>query len=518
MKARDTEFEADRRQPVALSDLTFLSTRQCAATTRQGDMQATIDQSSRMVAQRRLLKSLSGGAPEPANRDLDGGESRTQVERPPVERMNVTPGSGEPNAGLKHSSGAGTNVTCIPSLLNDGIEALSSLNMSDARTHRDSDKPVQLNARASAPGSDDHLGMMASASSSQWAGVERNDIEADRLSQRQFGSSSVVQRLINVPFATRDNKLEQFANEHATGLADPPVILGPTRAQVGIDESIAIIAHGNGASICGVDGAAGFLPHELAAYLQEMLPVSYSGVITIWACQSARPYGNMKQPVADREVINESYITVLDAWLRSKQELDFNGTIRGSIGFVTLDRKFNVASIFEDEHDLLFGKHLKYPEGFIRAGERAPDGFYPTADGQDASEEDGESEYDEDEADGMDFSDDEEIVESAEEASEEDVSSSNDSERDSLADSMSDVEDVKIPEVLSVHWLNLVSDLGARQAGTRPEYFQGTFVIDRTEGRDGNWVKVRVIGADNSTFRGLEGWSKLSWLVKAMIQ
>lgn len=50
------------------------------------------------------------------------------------------------------------NETGMPNQLKAGIEALSGMDMSDVRVHRNSDKPAQLNALAYAQGNDIHLG------------------------------------------------------------------------------------------------------------------------------------------------------------------------------------------------------------------------------------------------------------------------------------------------------------------------------------------------------------------------
>jgi hypothetical protein len=85
---------------------------------RQQRLSATIDGSPRMTAQRRRLQHSSDA---------------------PLQRQ--------------PASGNG-----LPDKLKAGIEAMSGLDMSDVRVHRNSDKPAQLNALAYAQGSEIHLG------------------------------------------------------------------------------------------------------------------------------------------------------------------------------------------------------------------------------------------------------------------------------------------------------------------------------------------------------------------------
>ncbi|WP_343602821.1 DUF4157 domain-containing protein [Roseateles sp.] len=91
------------------------------ATARHALTQAAIDQSPRMLAQRRAIESITGVALRPA------GAQQGNRNGPPGQ--------------LKAS-----------------LESLSGMDMSAVRVHRNSDKPAQLNALAYAQGNEIHLG------------------------------------------------------------------------------------------------------------------------------------------------------------------------------------------------------------------------------------------------------------------------------------------------------------------------------------------------------------------------
>jgi len=99
-----------------------------------------VNHSPRMMAQRQLLGAAFGSAlQQPVQRGagLDDEEPAVQAKQEvPVE----------------------ANLTGMPSQLKSGVEALSGMDMSDVRVHRNSDKPAQLNALAYAQGNEIHLG------------------------------------------------------------------------------------------------------------------------------------------------------------------------------------------------------------------------------------------------------------------------------------------------------------------------------------------------------------------------
>jgi hypothetical protein len=74
----------------------------------------------------------------------------------PVQRMSEDDDEREAAVQRKEDAGA-RNETGMPDGLKAGIEALSGLDMSAVRVHRNSDKPAQLSAHAYAQGTDIHL-------------------------------------------------------------------------------------------------------------------------------------------------------------------------------------------------------------------------------------------------------------------------------------------------------------------------------------------------------------------------
>ncbi|RUL68508.1 DUF4157 domain-containing protein [Dyella choica] len=99
-----------------------------------------------MLAQRRALQSTFGSAFQ-LKADAPEKHESMQARAAPVAQQApaVDPG-------------AMANETGMPHQLKAGIEALSGMDMSDVRVHRNSDKPSQLNALAYAQGNNIHLG------------------------------------------------------------------------------------------------------------------------------------------------------------------------------------------------------------------------------------------------------------------------------------------------------------------------------------------------------------------------
>lgn len=103
--------------------------------------------SPRMTAQRHAIREAFGPAAAPAQ--LQGDAEQQLLGEVPA------------TAAAAQRAEAGEdvpNLTGMPSRLKSGIEALSGMDMSDVRVHRNSDKPAQLNALAYAQGNDIHLG------------------------------------------------------------------------------------------------------------------------------------------------------------------------------------------------------------------------------------------------------------------------------------------------------------------------------------------------------------------------
>jgi hypothetical protein len=130
-----------------------------AAATQHGALQAGVDQSSRMLAQRRVIEAAFGSA---IQRHADGlkDEEPLQARMAPVARRTEweedyrLPVQGR----FADDVEARPNLTGMPSQLRAGIESLSGMDMSDVRVHRNSGNPAQLNALAYAQGKDIHLG------------------------------------------------------------------------------------------------------------------------------------------------------------------------------------------------------------------------------------------------------------------------------------------------------------------------------------------------------------------------
>lgn len=135
MQAYDTRQEpAQRNSPAADRHAgVAAASRLGRAAARGGGLQAAVGRSPSMLAQRRALDTLFGNAVQRRAGELDD-ETTMQMRAEPA------------------------NQTGMPDSLKSGIEALSGMDMSDVRVHRNSGKPAQLNALAYAQGQDIHLG------------------------------------------------------------------------------------------------------------------------------------------------------------------------------------------------------------------------------------------------------------------------------------------------------------------------------------------------------------------------
>ena len=114
---------------------------------RLADLQDAISQSPRMRAQRRILQSYPGVQVPPALHQHDAGA--LPLQRREVS-MTASPSGPEP-------APRAVNRTGMSDQLKAGVEALSGMDLSSVRVHRDSPKPAQLNAAAYAQGNDIHL-------------------------------------------------------------------------------------------------------------------------------------------------------------------------------------------------------------------------------------------------------------------------------------------------------------------------------------------------------------------------
>ena len=84
-------------------------------------------------------------------------EGGLEDEMPAQGRFITAQAKGDPVAQARDEAPA-PNRTGMPDALKGGIEALSGMDMSDVRVHRNSSQPAQLNALAYAQGNDVHLG------------------------------------------------------------------------------------------------------------------------------------------------------------------------------------------------------------------------------------------------------------------------------------------------------------------------------------------------------------------------
>ena len=107
-------------------------------------LQATVDRSPRMRAQRRTCGAAFGGA---IQCETDGLKDEGALFQ----------GRFDLSAAAPSAAIAQINETGMPTQLKAGIESLSGMDMSDVRVHRNSDKPAQLNALAYAQGNQIHL-------------------------------------------------------------------------------------------------------------------------------------------------------------------------------------------------------------------------------------------------------------------------------------------------------------------------------------------------------------------------
>ena len=140
--------ERNRQVPVRVSH--------GAAATRHGALQAGVDQSPRMLAQRQVIEAAFGSAIQRQPDHLD--EELPLQAHTNAAHTQLSSVQDEPTSVRAEAVEAPLNLTGMPSQLKAGIESLSGMDMSDVRVHRNSGKPAQLNALAYAQGNDIHLG------------------------------------------------------------------------------------------------------------------------------------------------------------------------------------------------------------------------------------------------------------------------------------------------------------------------------------------------------------------------
>jgi hypothetical protein len=201
MKSRGNGADVSQRQPAVQRKYEPVRAPPGLATARHSVLQAAIDQSPRMMAQRRALQEAFGVAfqrqtggleyetskqariASVAQRkqaaDEDGlfsqgrfapagastVELQTQAEvageasELPLQALVAeSSGSSPPFAASPADNAAPVNETGMPDQLKAGIESLSGMDLSDVRIHRNSNRPAALNALAYAQGNHIHLG------------------------------------------------------------------------------------------------------------------------------------------------------------------------------------------------------------------------------------------------------------------------------------------------------------------------------------------------------------------------
>lgn len=129
--------------------------------------------SPRLSVQRRALDAMFGATAQRAGPDEEMLQGRfaapvqraggMEEEMPAQGRFMAAQARRDPVLQARQDGAATAparepNKTGMPDALKSGIEALSGMDMSDVRVHRNSSQPAQLNALAFAQGNDVHLG------------------------------------------------------------------------------------------------------------------------------------------------------------------------------------------------------------------------------------------------------------------------------------------------------------------------------------------------------------------------
>jgi hypothetical protein len=143
---RETMRQAASRPPASANstaaDIGLQDNRSAAIAQRQ--LQRSVDQSPYQRAQETRLAGLFGSPLQRVETDEDESLQRQFKQGAPAESM--------------AHAGATGNRTGMPDQLKTGVEALSGMDLSDVRVHRNSAKAAQLNALAYAQGNEIHLG------------------------------------------------------------------------------------------------------------------------------------------------------------------------------------------------------------------------------------------------------------------------------------------------------------------------------------------------------------------------
>lgn len=87
------------------------------------------------------------------------------------------------------------------------------------------------------------------------------------------------------------------------------------------DEELIIVAHGDTQEIGSEDEHISYTAEQLGNYIKEFIPIGYKGTIYVNACYSSAKDSN-----------GSSFVTRLYNFLKSVQELNFMGKIKGNSG------------------------------------------------------------------------------------------------------------------------------------------------------------------------------------------
>ncbi len=201
-----------------------------------------------------------------------------------------------------------------------------------------------------------------------------------------------IQCMTLLPFTSADDGLNNFVDSNAQGLAGN-VVKGTPTAKIGKNEKLALVGHGNGFELyshfAGSKDLVKMNYNEVANFLAKyVLPDGYRGEIVVWSCNSATPWKHIpeiKSQIKDEddERLDGSFITLLKQKLLDKTDLDLSPTIRGAIGFASLDKPWKQAEVYLDKDLKNIGPKKNFLEGFISTDQSPPGNWYNALDDDD---------------------------------------------------------------------------------------------------------------------------------------
>ncbi len=271
--SRQPKGDAASRQPAANADA-------ANALQRRAKEDQAYANGPRLTAQRQAIDRL--GRAEPAQRAAADEEEEPllQAKRDPVQRMEGDEEEELPlqgrfaNSPLQRQANAPEEVNGplqaqadeprggLPTQLRTGIEALSGMDLSDVRVHRNSSQPAQLNALAYAQGNDIHLGPGQEQHLSheawhvvqqrqgrvretvQMAGVGVNDEVGLESEADVMGARAAVQGLGLEPHASKPNlsnrpdetlMAQQSSQSHQADIEPVQRMVGVAKSNIGTD-------------------------------------------------------------------------------------------------------------------------------------------------------------------------------------------------------------------------------------------------------------------------------------------